>query len=133
MQIKYAFQVIKRSDQDKALLVGAGVTLHESLSAAKQLEADGIYVAVLDVFCVKPLDEETLRAEAKRVGGRVIVTEDHYQAGGIGEAVAYALSGEATVSCINVRELPRSGAPDALLDRYGISARHIVRAVKERV
>jgi transketolase len=56
--------------------------------------------------------------------------EDHYAAGGLGDAVAEALAPEGvTVERLAVREIPRSGTPEELLDAYGISARHIVRAI----
>jgi transketolase len=60
----------------------------------------------------------------------LITVEDHYAAGGIGDAVAAAVAPSGfTVQRLAVREIPRSGKPDELIDRYGISARHIVRAV----
>ena len=59
------------------------------------------------------------------------MVEDHYAAGGLGEAVAEALAGKAALTHLCIRELPRSGKPDELLERFGISAAHIVRAAKE--
>jgi transketolase len=62
---------------------------------------------------------------------RIITVEDHYPAGGIGDAVSEAVSESGiSVRRIAVREIPRSGRPDELLDRFGISARQIVAAVK---
>jgi transketolase len=63
-------------------------------------------------------------------GGKAVVVEDHFEAGGLGEAVAEALAGEARIRHLCVRELPRSGPPLELLDKYGIDAAHIVAAVK---
>jgi transketolase len=61
----------------------------------------------------------------------VLTVEDHYAAGGIGEAVAAALAGEVVrLERLAVPGIPRSGRPEELLDRYGISARHIVAAVE---
>ena len=65
-----------------------------------------------------------------KTGGRVVVVEDHFEAGGLGEAVAAALAGEAPIRHLCVRELPRSGPASELLDKYGINAEHIVAAVK---
>lgn len=60
----------------------------------------------------------------------MITVEDHYPAGGIGDAVASAVAADGfTVQRLAVREIPRSGMPEELLDRYGISARQIVNAV----
>jgi len=125
-------KVVRESPKDKVLLVGAGVTLYECLTAQETLAAEGIHCAVVDVFSVKPIDAKTLSQQAQRVGGKVVVVEDHYQAGGVGEAVASALSDvpNVRVHSLHVKELSRSGKPEELLDRYGISAKHIVNAVK---
>ena len=73
-----------------------------------------------------------LAAAAKACGGKVITVEDHYAHGGLGDAVLGALSSERVdLHKIAVREIPHSGKPDELLDRYGISKRHIVAKVKE--
>jgi len=125
-------KVVKQSPNDKVLVVGGGVTTSEALKAHEQLAKEGVHVAVIDLFSVQPIDRETILSHAKRVGGRVVTVEDHYEAGGIGEAVSSALSDQDGIKIhrLFVKELPRSGAPDALLDRYGISAKHIVNAVK---
>jgi transketolase len=63
----------------------------------------------------------------------MITVEDHYAAGGIGDAVDQAVSDAGIrVHRIAVREIPRSGKPEELLDRFGISAKHIVAAVHAR-
>ncbi|CAI5447729.1 unnamed protein product [Caenorhabditis angaria] len=125
-------KVVKKSEKDSILLIGSCVTLYESLKAAEILEKEGIHAAVIDPFTIKPLDGKLIAEHAQRVGGRVVVTEDHYAAGGIGEAVSAALADipNVRVRSLNVKEVPRSGPPDALVDLYGISARHIVEAVK---
>jgi transketolase len=80
------------------------------------------------------VDGEGLLACARETSGRLITVEDHYPAGGIGDAVAGAVAAAGfTVHRLAVREIPRSGMPDELLDRYGISARHIVDAVSEKL
>lgn len=113
-------------------MVGAGVTLYECLKAHEKLAAEGINTTVIDVFSLKPLDSETLIKHAQRVGGKVVTVEDHYPAGGIGEAVTAVFSDlpNVRVHSLCVKELPRSGTPDGLLELYGISANHIVNAVK---
>jgi transketolase len=79
------------------------------------------------------LDRETIGRAASQTGGRVVVAEDHFPAGGLGEAVAVALAGKARIVHLCVRELPRSGKPEELLEAYGISASHIVRAVRDLI
>ena len=60
----------------------------------------------------------------------MITVEDHYAAGGIGEAVAACVAGSGVaVERLCVKEIPRSGTPEQLIDHYGISSRHIVSAV----
>jgi transketolase len=123
-------KVLRSSAEDRATLVGAGVTLFEALKAHDQLKARGIATRVIDLYSVQPIDEKTLR-EAGAATGVIVTVEDHYPAGGIGEAVESAVSSAGIkVHKIAVREIPRSGKPDELLDRFGISASHIVKAVE---
>jgi len=123
-------KTLRRSGADAAAVVGAGITVYEALKAHDLLRKEGISVRVIDAYSVQPLDAEGIVRAAAEAGGRVVVVEDHYPGGGLGEAVAAALSGRAEVRHLCVREFPRSGKPEELLDLYGLSARHIVRAVK---
>ena len=85
---------------------------------------------VVDLYSLQPIDEATLR-QAARETKLIVTVEDHYPAGGIGEAVESAVANEgARVHRLAVRDIPRSGKPDELLDKFGISARHIVEAVQ---
>ncbi|MEK7342135.1 MAG: transketolase C-terminal domain-containing protein, partial [Candidatus Binatota bacterium] len=81
-------------------------------------------------YSVKPVDRATILAAAKQTGEQLIVVEDHYEEGGLGDAVLNAIGNAARVIKLAVREIPRSGAPEAMLDTYGISSKHIVQAVK---
>ena len=126
-------KVLGRGPEDAVTVVAAGITVHEALKAREALRKEGIGVRVVDAYSVQPLDGEGLRREVAGTGGRAVVVEDHYPGGGLGDAVAQALAGRARLVHLCVRELPRSGKPDELLDRYGISAAHIARAVKELV
>lgn len=124
-------KVLRQSNSDAATVIGAGVTLFEALEAHEQLAAEGIAIRVIDLYSVHPVDSATLIDAARATGGVVITVEDHYAAGGIGDAVSEAIApGGFAVRRLAVREVPRSGQPDELLDRYGISARHIVDAVR---
>jgi transketolase len=128
------FKVLRQSRQDKVTVIGAGVTLHEALKAADQLKAEGTAVRVIDLYCIKPIDGNELVKEIAATGGRLITVEDHWAEGGIGEAVLSALAqagvAPAKSRLIAVREMPHSGKPDELIDAFGISARHIVEAVR---
>jgi transketolase len=128
------FKVLRQSDNDRAAVIAAGVTLHEALKAHDELAKNGIAVRVIDLYCVKPIDGEALGEHVRATGGRVVTVEDHFPEGGLGEAVIAALA-EAGVSLASVKRLavrgvPHSGKPDELLDAFGISARHIVQAVQ---
>jgi transketolase len=124
-------KVLRSSARDTATVIGAGVTVFEALKAHAELQKAGIAVRVIDLYSIQPIDAETLKVAAAATGGRLITVEDHYAGGGIGEAVSAATAGVAAVRILAVRDIPRSGKPEELLDRFGISARHIVAAVKE--
>ena len=126
-------KVLRKSGKDAALVVAAGVTLIEALKAYDALKKEGIETRILDAYSVQPLDAAGILNGAAEAGNRVVVVEDHYAAGGLGEAVAAALAGKAAFRHLCVRDLPRSGKPDELLDAYGISARHIAAAVRELI
>jgi transketolase len=123
-------KVLRRSDADTATVIGAGVTLYEALKAHDRLKKDGVSIRVIDLYSVQPIDAKTLLTAARETG-RLITVEDHYVAGGIGDAVARAVAAEGhSVTRLAVREIPRSGKPEELLEKFGISAGHIVEAVK---
>jgi transketolase len=124
-------KVLRQSDQDRVLIVAAGVTVTEALAAHDQLTKEGVNARVIDLFSVQPIDRETLIAGARACRGNVVTVEDHYAHGGIGDAVLSALSEErCAVRKLAIQEVPRSGKPKELLDHYGISAPHIVDAVR---
>jgi transketolase len=123
-------KVLKRSAQDQVAIIAAGITVFEALRAYEELKAEGTAVRVIDAYSVQPIDKAGLRRNVEAAGGKAVVVEDHFPNGGLGSAAALALGGAAQIEHLAVRELPRSGEPDELMDRYGISARHVVRAVK---
>ena len=128
------FKIRRQSAQDKATVIGAGVTLHEALKAADQLKSQGVAIRVLDLYCVKPIDGKAIAEQINATGGRLITAEDHWPEGGLGEAVLTALA-EAGASpskfkLIAVTRMPHSGKPDELIEAFGISAKHIVEAVR---
>ena len=125
-------KVLKQSDNDAACIVGAGVTLHQALKAYDMLAKSNVFVSVIDLYSVKPLDAATVISVARKSGNKIIVVEDHYPQGGIGEAIASALCNEdITIHSLAVHKLPRSGKPEELLAFEGIEADAIVRIVKK--
>jgi transketolase len=123
-------KVVKKSANDRVTVIAAGITLHEALKAATMLAAEGIAIRIIDAYSVKPIDAQGILAAAKDTDGRIVVVEDHYEEGGIGDAVLEAVGNQAKVVKLAVHEIPRSGPPEALIEKYGISANHIAAAVK---
>lgn len=127
-------RVLRRSDGDQVAVVAAGITVHEAIKACNVLQGEGIAVRLVDAYSVKPIDAGTLLDAAAATQGRVVVVEDHYAEGGLGEAVLAAL---ATLGAplqfrhLAVRDLPGSGKPAELLHAAGIDALHIAQAVRE--
>lgn len=125
-------KVIRSSSEDKACVVGAGITLHEALKAYDSLQAQGITIAVIDLYSVKPIDAATIIATARAAGNKIITVEDHYLQGGLGQAVAYAVRNtNIIIECLAVTQLPRSGKPEELLHWAGIDAEAIEKMVKK--
>jgi len=127
-------KVLRESATDVAIVIGAGVTVFEALKAHDRLKASGTPIRVIDLYSVAPIDRDGLLSAARKTGGRLITVEDHYAAGGLGDAVAEAVAGAGfSVQRLAVREIPRSGKPEELLERFGISANHIIEAVRALV
>jgi transketolase len=122
-------KVLRSSKEDALTVVAAGVTVAEALQAHETLAQEKIAVRVIDLYSVKPVDEETLLKAAAETKGFVTV-EDHSVYGGIGEAVAAVVAGQAPVRRLGVRDIPRSGKPAELMAVHGIDAAAIVAAVR---
>lgn len=117
-------KVLRQSESDSYTVVAAGVTLHEALQAYDTLKTQGIAIRVIDLYSIKPVDSATLNQAGRETRG-LIVVEDHWAEGGIGDAVAAAVLPGTPVYRLAVREEPHSGQPDELLQRYGISRQMI--------
>jgi transketolase len=127
-------KVLRESPDDRLTIVAAGITLHEALAAHEELRGAGIAVRVIDCYGVKPIDGEALLAAARATAGTILTVEDHYAEGGVGDAVAGAVGGAGiAVHRLAVREIPRSGPAQKLLERHGIGRGAIVRRVREIV
>jgi transketolase len=126
--------VLRTSEHDRLTIVAAGITLHEALAAHAELAAAGLAVRVIDLYGVKPVDAPALRRAAASTGNLVLTVEDHYAAGGLGDAVTEAVAEAGiVVHRLAVREIPHSGPAETLLERYGIGRRAIARRVREIV
>lgn len=106
--------------------------VHEALEAATALKEQGMSVEVVNVHTIKPIDRETILASAKKCG-KVVTVEEHSIIGGLGDAVADVLigNGDFKFKKIGVNDrFGQSGTPAALLEEYGLTAKHIAEAVK---
>ncbi|MHB1274390.1 MAG: transketolase C-terminal domain-containing protein, partial [Candidatus Humimicrobiaceae bacterium] len=108
----------------------AGITVHETLRAYEELKKEGIYIRVIDLYSIKPLDKKTINAAAVKTKF-IITVEDHYAEGGLGEAVISALETPCKFKIFAVRKIPLSGKPSELLSYEEISKDSIVREVKK--
>lgn len=123
-------KTLKSSKKDTVTVIGAGITLYEALKAYEELKKEDIIIRVIDLYSIKPLDVKTLEKAAKETKA-IITVEDHYEYGGIGEAVKVALSGNTTpIHSLAVKKLPESGKPDELLTYEEINAEAIIKTVK---
>lgn len=131
-------KVIKKSDHDQACIIAAGITVHEALKAYELLAhgSTGITVSIIDLYCVKPLDMQTIAHTIRASGNCVVTVEDHYRYGGIGQSLFAALLPiipDVRGAILAIDELPRSGTTQDLLHHYGIDALSIVTKVRELV
>lgn len=127
-------KVLASSANDRVAVVAAGITVHEAIKAKDALAKENIAVRLIDAYSVKPIDRDTLHQAAKDTGSRLVVVEDHWPEGGLGDAVLEAFAGTGSnlprVVKLGVRKMPGSGSPQELMHAAGISADHIVTAVK---
>ena len=124
------FKVLKQSRHDKATLVVAGITVHEALKAQAQLKKLGKNIAVLDCYSIKPFPEEKLVNFAKQHGNKIIVVEDHRPEGGLGEAVAKAISNTSIkLTHLAIKEIPHSGTKEELMSLYDIDSSAIINSI----
>lgn len=125
-------KVLRQSASDQLTIAAAGVTVYEALKAYDHLKPRGTHVRVIDLYSLAPIDRVTLLESAIATKGRILTVEDHYAHGGLGDAVLDAVSRDGIrVHKMAVREIPHSGKPEELIDRYGISARAIVETVRQ--
>ncbi len=133
----YKFQLGKaqmiREGRD-VLVISTGFMTMRALDAATALAKDGVDVAVLHCPTIKPLDVETIAAEAAK-GGRLVVTaENHTKVGGLGEAVATTLLTRGITPTFRMIGLPdeflEAGALPTLHDMYGLSVTKVAEQIR---
>jgi len=125
--------ILWESAEPEVALIACGPLVHNALVAAKQLEDEGVGTIVVNNHTIKPMDEATIIAVAKRCGA-VVTVEEHQVAAGMGSAVAEILAQNAPTpqEFIGVHDrFGQSGTPEQLIEEYGMDVGSIVKAVKK--
>ncbi|MEW5898069.1 MAG: transketolase family protein [Bacillota bacterium] len=126
--------VIMREGGDAAI-IATGVMVAEALAAAEELSREGISVRVLNIHTIKPLDTEAIISAAKETGA-IVTAEEHSVIGGLGSAVAETVCEHYPVPVYRVG-IPdvfgESGKPGELMEKYGLTARHLAAAVRKAI
>ena len=123
-------KAIKLNDGADVSIFATGHLVWEAIQAAKQLEAQGVSVDLIDIATIKPLDKEAVLASVRKTG-RVVVAEEHLIAGGLGEEIAgfLAQSCPSPMRFVAIDDkFGQSGKPAELMAAYGLDAAHIVEA-----
>lgn len=132
-------QIFWQSNKPGVGIIATGALLHRALLAAKELSAkggsasggEGIEVEVMNLSTIKPLDEKSIIALAKKTG-KIVTVEEHQIHGGMGSAVAECLAQNYPVPMefIGVNDqFGQSGTPDELIEHYGMDTKSIIKAV----
>lgn len=114
-------------------IIACGIMTSKAVSAAKELEKQGICARVINMSSIKPIDEEAIVKAAKETGA-ILTCEEHTVNGGLGGAVAEVLAKNcpAIMSMIGTNDtFGESGTADSLLEKYGLTADHIVEEAKK--
>jgi transketolase len=122
-------------DGSDVTIVANGLMVAPALDAAEALAGSGLKARVLDMHTVKPIDRAAL-ATAARQTGALVVAEEHLAHGGLGSVVAMAVSESHPVPIRYVNlgdDFGESGPPDALLEKYGLTAANVAAAAKAAV
>ena len=134
----YKFELgkgVTMRDGSDLTIVATGLMVNEAMQAAETLAADGISARVVNIHTIKPLDRELICKCAKETG--VIVTaEEHSIIGGLGSAVAEAVTECCPVPVVKIGvndEFGHSGPAADLLKEFGLSAENIAAKAKESV
>ena len=134
-EANYKFEIgkgITLKEGKDVTIIATGLEVNESLEAAKLLAADGISAEVINIHTIKPLDKELVVASAKKTG-KVVTVEEHSVIGGLGGAVAEALSEEAPTKMLRIGMMDKfgqSGPAKALIEYYGLDGKSIYEKVK---
>jgi transketolase len=123
---------IKLREGKDVTVIANGLLVFEALMAAEELAGSGISAAVVDLHTVKPMDEPLILAQAKATGA-IVTAEEHQIWGGLSSAVARLIVQRQPVPMefVAIQDTyAESGKPEELFEKYGLTSRHIVEAVR---
>lgn len=132
----YKFEMgkgIVLKDGKDVTIVATGLMVNEAIQAGKQLEAEGISARIVNIHTIKPLDKELICKCAEETG-LIVTAEEHSIIGGLGSAVAEAVTECCPVPVVKIGvndEFGHSGPAVELLKEFGLSAENIVAKTKE--
>lgn len=124
-------KALKLKEGKDAVIIATGIMVDAAMQAAELLKAEGLEVGVMDMHTIKPIDEEAIVEAAKT--GAIVTVEEHSVMGGLGSAVAEVVCQKAPckMKIVGVQDtFGESGTPDALLEKYRLTAADIAEAVK---
>ncbi len=130
----YEFEIGKavalREGRD-VTIIACGIMVSKALEAAASLSVQGVSCRVLNMHTLNPIDEFSIIKAAQETGG-IVVTEEHLLDGGLGSRVAQIVASKAPVPMqfVGLRTYAKSGKPEELLEKYGLTAAAIEQAVK---
>lgn len=134
----YKFEIgkgIQLREGSDVTLIACGIMVQKALQAAELLAGEGINARVIDMPTIKPIDREIIVKAAKETGA-IVTAEEHNIIGGLGSAVAEVLTDEALVPLqrVGVNDtFGHSGPPEALLEKYGLTAANIAENAKKAI
>ena len=132
----YKFEIGKGTvlrDGNDATIIACGMMVNEAVIAHEELKAEGINVRVINMSTIKPIDRELIVKAAKETKA-IVTAEEHSIIGGLGSAVSEVVSEECPVIVkkVGVKDVfGESGTPAELLEKYGLTAKHIAESVRE--
>jgi len=136
-EIRIGKGIVAREGADVTLFTH-GTTVAQALEAAEALEADGVGVRVVDMFTLKPIDEELIVHSAEETGGRFVVLEDHLAYGGLASRIADVVADRG----LRLTSFERLGIPqvyagfgddEQLRDKHGYGLSHTIAALRRAV
>lgn len=125
-------KAVQWADGDDVTVIATGHLMWRAIQATEQLEGEGVGVDLINIHTIKPLDKDAILASVRKTGC-VVVAEEHFINGGLGDSVAQLLARElpAPVEYVAVDDkFGESGTPAELLEKYHLDTPDVVQAVR---